>query len=179
MNKTRDVINWYHCQSSSVNLLHETRNRNKTYEIVERKRILKEIRHLYSFKHYKLSYLEGNQFFFRFLFTCRKLDYNSPLVSLASCERWDTGVVPKTRRETPRQTCIIKCGIHLSSKAACTKHRSGFGSSLLAMPFEWTFLHSIFKQIQPSSFTFYYKERLLHHAKEDVQMPLWPSTRRQ
>jgi hypothetical protein len=23
MNKIRDVINWYHCQSSSVNLVHE------------------------------------------------------------------------------------------------------------------------------------------------------------
>jgi hypothetical protein len=30
MNKTRDVTNWYYCQPSSISLLGETLNLNKT-----------------------------------------------------------------------------------------------------------------------------------------------------
>ena len=133
MNKTRDVINWYHWQSSAVSIIHKTLNLNnhkqKTSDILERK-----------------TYLEWNPFFFLSLFTCRHLDYNSSLASLASSERWDTAVIPKMRPLTSRQTWIIKYGIHLSSKAACTKQMSKFGYFIQAMAMEWTFLHPTFQQ---------------------------------
>ena len=143
MNKTTDVINWYHCQSSAVSTIHETLNLNnhkqKTSDIVERKMVLKQIRYLCSYTHYKLSYLQWNQFLFLFLFTCRKFDYKGFLVYLASWERRDKGVVPKMRPLTSRQTWIITF-----FKGRITKQMSKYGYFVQAMA--WTFLHPTFQQ---------------------------------
>ena len=87
-------------------------------------------------------------------FSCTKLDYHFSLQKIRfqeifsiSCFMWDVRHwcnLWDDTTHTPRQAWIIKCGIHLSWKAACTKHMSKFSSSSLAMLLEWTFLHPTF-----------------------------------
>ena len=93
-------------------------------------------------------------------FSYKKLDYHFSLQKIGfqeifsiSCFMWDVRHwcnLWDDTTHTPRQAWIIKCGIHLSWKAACTKHMSKFGSSSLTMLLEWTFLHPTFTKYTTS-----------------------------